>query len=159
VFASTLFVRMRTSSPYLRVRYSCVCVRRARVCVYGIREDSDECPMFACTLFVRIRTNSPCWRVCYSCGCGGTAHVCVFAIGAYGDEKILFRCTSFVSNRANIPFYMFVIRVYAYHSPVCAPTVFFRIRTNSPCLRLRFSFVCRRIARVCVYAIRAYTDV
>jgi len=42
MFASTLFVRMRTNSQYLRIRYSYVCVKIARLCLFSIRAYADE---------------------------------------------------------------------------------------------------------------------
>ena len=39
-----------------------------------------------------------------------------------------------------------------------ACTVFVRVRVNSPCLRVRYSYGCRRIACVCVNAIRAEAE-
>ena len=59
MFASTLFVRMRTNRPCLRVRNWFVCRRIARLFVYATRANADEKPVFACTLFVQIRANSP----------------------------------------------------------------------------------------------------
>jgi len=66
MFACTLFVLMRPNGPCLRVRFSCGCERIARVCVYAIRADAADWPVFANTLFVRMRTNSPCLRIRYS---------------------------------------------------------------------------------------------
>ena len=87
MFPCTLFVLMRTNSPSLCVRYSCGCGRIALVCVYAIRADAEEWPVFACRLLVLMRTNSPCLGVRYSCGCGGIARVCVYAIGAVANES------------------------------------------------------------------------
>jgi len=86
VFACTLFVRMRTNSPCLDVRYSYGCGRIAHVYVYAILADTDEALMFACTLVVRNRSNSSSLRVRYSGGCGQIARVCMYAIRAGADE-------------------------------------------------------------------------
>jgi len=86
VFDYTLFVRMWKNSPCLRVRYSFVCGRITRVCVYAIRAYADEEPVFACTLFLRMRNNCLCLRARYSCIYGRITLVCVYAIRAYADE-------------------------------------------------------------------------
>jgi len=36
--------------------------------------------------------------------------------------------------------------------------IYVRMRTNRPCLQDRYSYACGRVACVCVYAIRKYTD-
>ena len=62
-------------------------------------------------------------------GCGRIASVCLYAIRAYVDEQPMFACTLSV-----------------------------RKLTNSPCLRVRYSFGYGLIARVSVYANHAYAD-
>ena len=141
VFPCTLFVRMRTNSPCLQDRYSCVCGRIARVCVYAIRTYTDGKPVFACTLFVRILTNSPflrvryfvrlrinrlCLRVRYSCVYAQIGRVCVSAVLEYADEE-----------------------------PVFASTLYLCMQTIRPCLHRCYSCVYGRIGRVWVYAVTA----
>ena len=96
--------------------------------------------MFPCTLFVpkrhahvlkttiRMYTDEKPLSACvrYSSGYGRIARSCVNAIGAFSDEEPVFACMLFV-----------------------------RLRTNCLCLRVCYSCVCGRIARVYVYSIPA----
>ena len=86
MFARPLFVRMRTNSLCLRLRYSFLCGRRARVCVYAVLTYADEEAVFACTLLVYMLTNSPCLGVRYSWVSGRIYRVCVYAILADAAE-------------------------------------------------------------------------
>jgi len=80
------YVWMRMNRPGLRVLYSCGCGRIAHVCVYAIRADADEQPVFARPLFLCLGSNNPRLRVLYSCGCGRVARIYDYAIRAYTDE-------------------------------------------------------------------------
>jgi len=86
MFASTLFVRIRTNSRCIRVRQSCLSGRIARVCWYDIRANADELAVFAGRLFVRMQTNSPYLPDRYSCVCGRVARVRVYSIRVHTDE-------------------------------------------------------------------------
>jgi len=86
MFARPLFVCMRTNRLCLRLRYSCLYGRTARVCVYAVLAYADEEAVFACTLFMHMPMNSP------SLG---------DAIRVYADEYPVFACTLFLRMRTN----------------------------------------------------------
>jgi len=70
----------------------------------------------------------------------------------------MFECRLFLRMRIICP----CLRVYyscgSGELPVFECTLFVRERPNSQCVRVRYSCGCVRIDRVCVYAVRAYTD-
>ena len=76
--------------------YTYVCGHIVHVCVYAIRAEADEKPVFSYTLLVRMRPKRLCLLVRYSGGCGRIARICVYAICADTDEYTVFAYTLFV---------------------------------------------------------------
>ena len=100
MFACTLFVLMRSNSPSLRLRYSCVCGGIALVSVYVIFADTVDDPVFLSTLLVRVRKNNQSLRVRYLWGCVRIAYVCVYGVRSDADE---FGCMLFMRLPMNSP--------------------------------------------------------
>ena len=168
MFERPLFLFLQTIRPCLRLCCSCVYRRIARVWLYAISADAVDLPvfarplflytLFACTLFVLMRLNSPCLLVGYSCGCERIALICVYAIRADADEQPVFARQLLVFMHTNSSSLRLSYScIYGRIAPVSC-TLVVRTRTSSPCLSVRYACVCCQIARVCVYAIRTYTD-